>query len=60
MARIGASWRAMARLGAPWRVLVRLVTKHVSDIQINAGDNIITCSTSEKLLGVHIDNTFEI
>ena len=36
-----------------------LVSNHVGDININTGDNIITCSASEKLLGVHIDNTLK-
>ena len=36
-----------------------LVSKHVGDVQINAGGNIITSSASEKLLGVHIDNTLK-
>ena len=36
-----------------------LVCNHVGDININAGGNIITCSESEKLLGVHIDNTLK-
>ena len=36
-----------------------LVSNHISDVHIKVGTNNITCSASEKFLGVTIDNTLK-